>query len=147
MSEPINNPVPEGYNHVSPYLSVMDVKKELEFIQQVFGGIIKEQLKLPDGSVSHSEIYIGDSLIMMGKTRAGELATQSMLYVFVADCDYTYKKGIEAGASSIVEPADQFYGDRSAGFIDPSGIQWYVATRIEKLSQEEMRRRMNELYK
>ena len=142
----IENPVPKGYNRVSPYLTLNDVSSEIEFLCQVFDAKPKQQLRLPDGTVSHSEVVIGDSVVMMGKARDGESALQSMLYVYVADCDDTFKRALESGATSIIAPADQFYGDRSAGFIDPQGIQWYVASRIEDLSTEEMQKRLNKTY-
>ena len=138
-----DNPVPEGYNSVSPYLTINDVRSEIEFLCEVFDAKPKESLRLPDGTVSHSEVIIGDSVVMMGKAREGESGMQSMLYVYVADCDATFQRALESGATAITEPADQFYGDRSAGFIDPQGIQWFVATRVEDLSPAEIQERMN----
>ena len=83
---------------------------------------------------------------MMGKTLEGEESRASMLYVYVADCDTTCRKALEAGANVLMEPADQFYGDRSGGFMDEQGIQWFIATRIENLSTEEIHVRLNSMY-
>ncbi len=63
------------------------------------------------------------------------------LYLYVADVDATYRRALEAGATSLSAPADQFYGDRSAGVVDPTGNRWYIATRIEDLSRDELVRR------
>ena len=67
-----------------------------------------------------------------------------MLYVYVNDVDATYKKAIDAGAKSLREPQNEFYGDRSAGVDDGSGIQWWIATHVEDISSEEMKKREEE---
>ncbi len=65
-----------------------------------------------------------------------------MLHLYLPDTDASYKRALAAGATSVREPADQFYGDRSAGVRDEFGNQWYIATHVEDVSQEEMQRRM-----
>lgn len=57
------------------------------------------------------------------------------------DCDALYKRAIEAGCSSILEPATMFYGDRQGGVTDPDGNQWWISTHVEDLSDEEIQRR------
>jgi len=59
----------------------------------------------------------------------------------VDDTDARYKRALGAGAVSVMEPADQFYGDRNAGVIDPTGNLWWIATHVEDVSPEELARR------
>lgn len=65
----------------------------------------------------------------------------SSIYLYVPNIDATYRQALEAGAISLMEPADQFYGDRSAGVRDPFGNHWFIATHIEDVSAEELTRR------
>ena len=67
---------------------------------------------------------------------------QSMLYLYVPDCDAAYAKAIAAGAGKVMEPMNQFYGDRSGGVLDPFGNQWWFGTRNEGISSEELAKRM-----
>ena len=69
------------------------------------------------------------------------------IYLYVNDTDATYKRALQAGASSVMEPADQFYGDRNAGVKDPVGNFWWIATHKEDLSSEEMGKRAEEYMK
>ncbi len=134
--------IPEGYRTVTPYLVVKDAENLMRFIETVLGG--KEVLRMtrPDGRIAHAEMMLGDSKVMMGESPEGKLMP-AMLNVYVPDCDAVYKKALAAGGISVREPADQFYGDRTAGVNDPFGNQWFVSTHIEDVSEEETQRRMN----
>jgi len=134
-------PIPENYPRVSPYLVVKNVEETMSFIQYVFEGKVREKMVMPDGSVNHGEMNIGDSVIMMGKASEDYPPLNAMLYIYIEDTDKAYKKAIEKGAVSVMEPADQFYGDRNAGVKDKDGISWWMATHVEDVSPEEMRRR------
>jgi PhnB protein len=87
---------------------------------------------------------IGDSVIMMGKASNEHQIQNTMLYIYVEDTDASYKKALEKGAVSVMEPADQFYGDRNAGVKDKDGINWWIATHVEDVSPDEIRRRNDE---
>lgn len=143
MSEKI---VPEGYNTVMPYIMVKDVAKLLDFLKVVFDAVEMERMSMPDGSVGHAEARIGDSVLMMGGAREEWPESPAGLYIYVSDTDATYNKAIAAGAESVMEPADQFYGDRNAGVKDPFGNTWWIATRKENLSQEELQKRHEERF-
>ena len=134
-------PIPENYPRVSPYLIVSDVEATMNFIAYVFEGKVKEKMKMEDGSVNHGEMCIGDSVIMMGKASDDHQMQNAMLYIYVEDTDAAYKKALEKGAVSVMEPANQFYGDRNAGVKDKDGINWWMATHVEDVSPEEVRRR------
>lgn len=134
------NPAPAGYSRVCPYLMVADIEALLIFLKEVLDVEITEKLTSADGTVRHAEVRLGESVIMMGKEQPG-YPTESMIYVFVSDADATFRKALQHGATSIMEPGDRFYGYREGGFKDPSGNQWWVAQVIENVSKEEMERR------
>ncbi|MFN3327089.1 MAG: VOC family protein [Bryobacteraceae bacterium] len=98
----------------------------------------------PDGAVMHAEVKVGDSRVMLGGARKEWGAMPGVLCVYVEDADAVYRKAIEAGGTSIKESADQFYGDRHGGVKDPAGNMWWIATHIEDVPEEEMRRRAAE---
>ena len=136
-------PIPDGVSRVSPYLIVKDVIKTIDFLKEVFGAEEIERMTLPDGTVNHGSVRIGDSVIMMGANPQSP-PMPAMLYVYVEDTDSTYKRAIKAGGESIMEPVNQFYGDRNAAVKDSDGIQWWIATHVEDVSAEEMQRRNEE---
>lgn len=134
-------PIPENYPRVSPYLIVKNVADTMDFIQYVFEGKVREKMTTPDGSINHAEMNIGDSVIMMGKASEDYPPLNAMLYIYVEDTDKAYNRAIEKGATSVMEPANQFYGDRNAGVKDKDGISWWMASHVEDVSQEELQRR------
>lgn len=134
-------PVPEGYHTVCPYLTVSDATAQLEFVQRAFGARVVENMKGPDGRIMHADVIIGDSHVMMGQASPEWAPTQGSIHLYVPDCDAVYRAAMAAGASSIREPANQFYGDRSGGVRDTNGNQWWMSTHVEDVSKEEMERR------
>jgi PhnB protein len=136
--------VPEGYHTVTPYLIVKDVGGLIDFLKQVFGAEERERNLAPDGSVMHAEVRIGDSVVMMASANDANPAMPTMLHLYIEDTDATYRRALAAGANSIREPEDQFYGDRSGGVRDAFGNQWWLSTHIEDVPPDEMERRMKE---
>lgn len=135
-------PIPDGYHSVTPYLVVPGVAKLIDFLKQAFGAEVIHRMAKPDGTVMHAEVQIGDSRIMMGDASGAKSGSMpAVLYMYVPDCDAVYRRALQAGGTSISEPADQFYGDRHGGIMDPSGNQWWVATHKEDVSSEEMMKR------
>jgi PhnB protein len=134
-------PIPDGYHTVTPYLVVRDPASLIEFLRQVFNATEIERTELPDGRIMHAEVRIGDSVVMMGGANEDYPPMPAMLHLYLDDTDAVYQRSLEAGATSLREPEDQFYGDRTAGFQDEFGNQWWLATRIEDLSSEEIQRR------
>lgn len=135
------NPVPQGYSTVTPYLCVTDAPKLIEFLKQAFDAQLLFKMDGPGGRIMHAEMTIGDSRIMLAQPEPGK-ETNAMIHLYMPEVDAVYKRALAAGATSVREPADQFYGDRSAGVRDQFGNQWYIATHVEDVSQEEMERRM-----
>lgn len=140
-------PIPDGYHSVQPYLIVKGAADAVDFYKQAFGA--KERLRMTkDGRVQHAEIEIGDSCVMLADEHP-EIGARSpehyggspvSLMVYVADCDAVYAKALAAGAKNEREPADQFYGDRMAGVVDPFGYKWHLGTHIRDVSKEELER-------
>jgi PhnB protein len=134
-------PIPDGYHTVTPYLVVRDVPRLIEFVQQAFGATEIMRSARPDGSIMHAEVKIGDSRVMMGEASTEWAPMPGCVHLYVVDTDALYHLALQAGAKSLREPTDQFYGDRMAGVQDPVGNQWWIATRTENLSPVEIARR------
>lgn len=140
--------LPQGYHTVTPYLAVTGAADCIEFLKQAFDAREKERMLRPDGAIGHAEVIIGDSVIMLGEPKGGDCRPMpGMLFLYVSDVDATYARAIAAGATSQMEPADQFWGDRLAVVRDRFGNVWDIATRVEEVSTEELQRRMAELAK
>jgi PhnB protein len=148
MSKPVN-PVPEGYHSVTPYLIVKGAAAALEFYKKAFGAV--ETVRMQDGErIGHAEIVIGDSHVMLADehlemgAKAPEPGSRSPvgIMLYVPHVDAVFDRAIKAGAKVERPLADQFYGDRTGGIIDPFGHRWYISTHIEDVSPEEMKRRM-----
>ena len=135
-------PIPEGYQQVVPYLLVEDVDRLLGFLGAAFNATVHHQSRGQDGATSHADVIIGDSHVMMGQARAPEYpAMPCMLYLYVENTDAFYQQAIAAGATSVQEPQDVFYGDRNAGVKDPFGNQWWIGTHVEDVPPDELARR------
>ncbi len=117
-------PIPDGFHSVTPYLIVEGVPGLIDFLKAAFDAKEIHRTDLPDGRVMHAQLQIGDSMVMMGEAMEGLPAKPASLYLYVHDADAVYKRALEAGAESLMEPADQFYGDRNAGVKDPTGNTW-----------------------
>ena len=134
------NPIPEGYHTITPYLVVKNVDEIMSFLKKAFGAV-GTVCHSDDQGAAHCEMKVGNSMVMIGRAKDESQITKSMLYLYVENTDEWYKKAVSAGAVSILEPMDQFYGDRNAGVEDPNGNQWWLATRIEELTPEELKKR------
>jgi PhnB protein len=136
---------PDGLHTVTPYLVVRDVTGLIQFLEQAFDAKETERTQLPGGQIMHAQVTIGDSVVMMGEASEDNPTRTAMLHLYVEDADATYRQALAAGATSLREPQDEFYGDRGAGVSDAFGNQWWLATHIEDVSPEEMQRRMEHM--
>ncbi|HJT90073.1 MAG TPA: VOC family protein [Bryobacteraceae bacterium] len=139
---PAVKPIPKGYHSVTPFLVVQGAAKVIDFLQEAFEARQVERMDGPGGTVMHAELTIGDSRVMISDATAEFGPMPSSLYVYVPDTDATYQKALRAGGASLREPTDQFYGDRNAGVRDTAGNMWWIATRKEEVSTEELQRRI-----
>ena len=140
--------IPQGYHSVTPYIIVKGAAKALDFYAHAFGA--KEKFRLPMGDViGHAEIVIGDSHVMIadvmddGHKDPRKLGgTPVSLMIYTSDADAMFKRAIAAGAKQLKPVENQFYGDRTGVLEDPFGHVWSIATHVEDVSDEEIRRRM-----
>jgi uncharacterized glyoxalase superfamily protein PhnB len=141
-------PVPDGYHTLTPYLVVDGAEKMIRFMKEAFGAeTVFEPMMRPDGKVMHAEFRIGDSVVMISDASERAKATSAMLHVYVPNVDAVYQKALKAGATSVTEPADMFYGDRTGGVKDPAGNQWHIGTHVEDVSPAELKKRATEFMK
>lgn len=143
---------PDGTNTITPYLTVKGADKAVEFYKYVLNAKDDYRLDGPDGKIMHVSLKIGDSKIMMTERRPefdkqGMGETRNYTYVYVDDPDATIAKAKEKGGKVIMEPMDMFYGDRNGCFVDPFGQTWSVAKHIEDVSEDEMTRRAQDMFK
>jgi len=134
-------PIPDGYHSVTPYLMVKGAHQFITFMATVFDAKVTEQLLQPDGTPGHTELRLGDSLIMLSEAKADRPATPVMLHIYVADVDAAFERAVKAGGKVVAPPTNQFYGDRSGGVIEPAGNTIWIATHIEDVAPAELKRR------
>lgn len=135
-------PIPEGFHTVTPYLIVDDADELIRFLQAAFDAKLESCTRLPDGKILNCQLQVGTSKVMASSAREGMEAMPCMLYLYFDEIDTIFDKAVEAGAEVIMKPSDQFYGDRSGGLRDSNGIQWWLGTRLEELSEDEVLQRM-----
>ena len=123
--------IPENYNTVMPYLILKDASGFLSFTKNLFNAKELQKVTDDDGSIRHAEIKIGDSTIMIGGSGGQWNPQPAGLYIHVEDADKSYKKALELGAESVMEPSDQSYG-RSSGVLDPFGNTWWLTSEKKK---------------
>jgi len=133
--------MPEGFHTATPYLIVEGAALLIDFLTRAFDAEEIERMQRPDGKIAHAEVKIGNSVIMMGDAGSQWKPMPGFIYLYVKDTDAAYNRALQAGAVSVMEPADQFYGDRNAGVRDPVGDIWWIATHKEDVSPEEMKKR------
>lgn len=149
MSKPVS-PIPEQYHTATPYLIAKDAAKALEFYKTAFGAEVLSAMKEPSGKIGHAEIRIGDSIIMLADeypemkivspvTLGG---TPVSILLYVEKVDDTFAQAIAAGATVTAPLENKFYGDRMGCLKDPFGHSWYLASRIEILTDKEIQERM-----
>ena len=142
-------PIPEGYRTVTPYLIIKGAAEAIEFYKRAFGATELLRMADPHGRVGHAEIKIGDSVIMladehsaMGYRGPRSLGGSSVsILLYLEDVDVVFERALKAGAKAQRPVANQFYGDRTGTLEDPFGHVWTVATHVEDVPPEEMRRR------
>jgi PhnB protein len=124
----------EGAPDVQPYLHPRRAEPVINFLKRAFGAEDLGRFASSDGVIQHVTMKIDDSHIEMGESQGPYQPMNSMFYLYVPDCDAVYKRALDAGATSISEPKDQSYGDRSGGVKDVFGNQWYIATHIKDMT-------------
>jgi PhnB protein len=141
-------PIPEGYHALTPYLVMRDAARAIAFYERAFGAKELFRMAGPDGRVGHAELQLGDSRLMLadehpevGARGPQDPGTGVTLLLYVDDVDGTVARAVAAGARVTRPVADQFYGDRSGGLLDPFGHAWMIATHVEDVAPDELARR------
>lgn len=149
------SPIPENYPRVSAYLTVRGAAEAVDFYTEVFGAKQRgDRFTMPDGKVAHCELQIGDSVVMLAdenpefgnKSPVSIGGTPVTLMIYVEDVDATVEAATAKGATLVSAVKDEFYGDRIGVIADPFGHQWHIASHIEDVSEEEMARRVSEMF-
>lgn len=141
--------IPEGYRTATPYLIVEGAADAIEFYKRVFGATEMLRMAEPQGRVGHAEIRVGDSVIMLADEHPGmgyrgprSLGGSSVsILLYLEEVDAVFERAVKAGAKVLRPVANQFYGDRSGTLEDPFGHVWTIATHVEDVPPEELRRR------
>jgi uncharacterized glyoxalase superfamily protein PhnB len=128
---------PAGTRTVTPYLVVERAGELIAFMEAVFGAEVTERIARPDGGVTHAELRIGDSVVMLADTTPEAPVKTAMLYVYVPDADGAFARALERGARVVRELQNQHYGDRNGGFADSHGNEWWVATHVRDVDRGE----------
>ncbi len=136
--------IPEDSSVVMPRLFCRDPAAEIEFCTRTFGASELGRRPGPDGEVVHALITIGPAMVMIeaewptlpSRAPAADGSSPVVIFVYVEDVDRTVERAVAGGARVLVPAQDQFWGDRIAWIMDPSGHVWTVATRIEDTTEE-----------
>lgn len=120
-------PAPQGYNTINPFIFTKDAQKFIEFIKKVFGAVErKEAFTLDtDGLVLHSELELGNSVLMCVDTKPDWPTTPAFIQVYVDDVEKTLSIGESLGSKIVTKPTD-FYGDIFSRMLDPYGNLWWI---------------------
>ena len=147
--------IPAGYHSVIPYLIIGGGKaaQALDWYRDVLGAAEVMRFPTPDGKIGHAEIKLGDAHVMLadenpamgyrGPDTAG--GSPAFVMIYVPDVDAVFGKALAKGAKVRQELKDQFYGDRCGTLVDPFGHGWTIATHVEDVTPEEMKRRMAQM--
>jgi PhnB protein len=145
--------VPQGYRTITPNLVCRDSAAAIEFYKKVFNATEKVRMQGPDGKIAHAELQIGDSSIFLNDPMQHGPGTErpaspslTHLHLYLENVDDFYNRAVDAGAKIIMPLQDMFWGDRYGLVEDPFGQRWSMATHIEDVSSEEMKKRQKAMF-
>jgi uncharacterized glyoxalase superfamily protein PhnB len=121
---------PQGYSTVSPYLIVDGASRTIEFLVRVFDAVELRRFPDPTGKLMHAEVRIDDTVVMLADGGEGWPPLPTSVHIYVADVDATYRRALEAGATSVQEPVKKDDEDKRGGVKDAGGTTWWIATRV-----------------
>jgi PhnB protein len=146
------SPVPKGLHTITPQLTLDDAARTIEWYTRALGAKEIARSLGPDGRIMHAELEIGGSRfyandVMMGKGPKELGGSPISFWLYVADCDALFNQAVSAGAEVNMPLQDQFWGDRAGAVRDPEGYSWWIATRKEDFTEEELKQRAEEFFK
>lgn len=138
--------VPEGYGTVTPWIISEDSAGLIRFLEAAFAAeeIPGSRMLDQDGSIVHVEVAIGNSIVMLFDSYPGWPETPAFFRLYLADADTAYQRALTAGATSVTEVTELFWGDRVGRVRDPFGNIWWLQSHVADVAQDEMQARMNE---
>jgi PhnB protein len=146
-------PVPDGYHTITPQLTLDNAAEAIDWYKKALGAEEIGRSVGPDGKIMHAEIKIGDSRVMVNDVMMGAKGPKAFggspaaLWLYVENSDQLFNRAVGAGATVQMPLADQFWGDRGGAVADPAGYTWWIATRKEDLTHEEMNQRAEAFFK
>jgi len=148
----VKHPIPKGYHSLSPSLTCKNAAGAIDFYKRVFGATELMRMAGPGGMITHAELQIGDSRLFlndhmppMASAPAPGSSTGVYIFLYTEDVDGVYNRAVEEGCQVTMPLADQFWGDRYGKFVDPYGHAWGVASHVEDVAPEDMKRRQEEM--
>lgn len=151
---PKTKAIPDGYTSVIPHIVVRGVDDAIAFYQRAFGAEKVMAMPGPDGKSMHGEVRLGGGSVMLAaeneqwgsKSPLAYGGTPVTLTIYVEKCDESYQRALKAGATSVMEPVDMFWGDRFSQVRDPFGHLWSIMTHLEDLSPEQIQANMKKQF-
>jgi PhnB protein len=134
--------LPDGFHTITPNIIAEDAEQAVDFLKRALGATERYRLTLADGTITHCELKIGDSIINLGSAMEGWPARGLIAQLFVETPDALYEQAVRAGATSLMPMTDMFFGIREGRVSDPFGTVWIIAALKERRSSEEMQKRL-----
>lgn len=122
---------PQGYTTVSPYLIVDGASRTIDFLVRVFDAVELRRFPDPTGKLSHAEVRIDDTVLMLADGVEGWPPTHTNVHIYVPNVDATYQRALAAGATSVQAPVKKDDADKRGGVKDAGGTTWWIATKVE----------------
>ncbi len=121
---------PADETDVTPFVNIRGAAKYISFLEAAFEAKVHVRHDEPTGTIAHALVKVGDAYLGLSDGHGEWQPRPASFHIYVPDCDAAYERAIEAGATGDSKPADQPYGDRSAGVTDPAGNRWFIATHL-----------------
>ena len=135
--------IPKGFHTVTPNIIVDDAEEAIAFLEAGLGATERYRLTMPNGTIAHCELKLGNSVVTLGQSMEGWPARALVAQIFVEDSDALFEQAVDAGATVLMPMTDMFFGSREGRIADPAGNVWTIATLKENLSPQEMQQRMD----
>jgi PhnB protein len=132
------------YHTINPWIVTKSTEELIEFLKSAFDAYEHGRVYNKDGTIGHAEVQIGDSIILMFDASKDWPETPAFIFLYIDDGDKYYEKALQAGATSMTKMTTHSWGDRSGRIRDPFGNIWWITTRIEELTQEEIIKRSSQ---
>ncbi|MFC5830572.1 VOC family protein [Nonomuraea insulae] len=138
------NAIPEGYTTVTPWIISPDTAGVIAYLSAAFDAVELGRVTDDEGRIGHAEVRIGNAMVMLFDSRPEWPSTPAFLRLYVPDADATHRQAVAAGGTSVTEVTHLAWGDRVGRVKDPFGNLWWIQSRVEEVSEEEMVRRMSD---